>query len=260
MTSKNVFFLVGLIPMLVFSCKNDPPASSTPLLIDKEGRNIQEGADCDKPDSLRLDCTVIDLGWPKLTDASEALKANVSTWSNAFTKSLLAMDPDAPAETIDDYVREFIEQHRTFRAEAPDSPMGQWTAESSFEPLMNDGKYLTLKMDGYSFAGGAHGNPAGALATWNVATGQQLTWDDLVTDKAQMLTLAEAAFRKTRPELFEGEYPHVFDEIFPFKLPESYGLVEKGIYFLYAHYEVGPYAIGSTEFVIPFEELGDLKK
>ena len=46
-----------------------------------------------------------------------------------------------------------------------------------------------------------------------------------------------------------------FDETFPFKIADNIGLVKDGIYFIYVPYEIGPWAIGSTEFVLPFTGL-----
>lgn len=137
--------------------------------------------------------------------------------------------------------------------------MGQWTAESKDTTLLNDGKYLTLEINGYTYAGGAHGSPTAAVATFDALTGKQLTWADLVNDQSTLKVLAENIFRTTRMDIFapeDGSEPFEFDETFQFALPQNYGLVAGGIYCHYLAYEVGPYAIGSTQFVIPFESLG----
>jgi hypothetical protein len=81
-----------------------------------------------------------------------------------------------------------------------------------------------------------------------------------VNDPKQFQSFAEQKFKAARPELFkseqEGGLGFQFDETNPFQLPNNYGLTDKGIYCVFVPYEVTPYAFGSTEFVIPFEELG----
>ena len=79
-----------------------------------------------------------------------------------------------------------------------------------------------------------------------------------MTDKNALRVLAEKAFRTERAEAFNEGFD--FDETFVFDLPINFGLTETGILFYYNAYEVGPYALGSTEFVIPFAELGNLAK
>jgi hypothetical protein len=101
------------------------------------------------------------------------------------------------------------------------------------------------------------------VATFDVLTGKQLTWNDLVTDQKALQKVAEQAFRAERADVFQpgdGAEPFVFDDIFQFALPQNYGLVEDGIFCYYLPYEVGPYAMGSTQFVIPFAKLGDISK
>ena len=75
---------------------------------------------------------------------------------------------------------------------------------------------------------------------------------------------AEKKFREVKAEVFkpesDGGWGYEFDEVFPFKLADNTGLVENGLFFCYVPYEVGPYVLGSTEFVLPFDEIKELLK
>lgn len=256
---------VAFIPLLVltFSCSKGPkaPEAEAGTIVGRLRMDRQEGIDCDKPDTLRVNCVRIDLSWPNVEEGSEGLKKSVETWGHSYLTGILMPETPADSATVvsvgaaaDDFVR----THEEFSKEAPDSPLGQWVAECKGNTLLNDGKHLTLEIEGYVFSGGAHGSPTATVATFETATGKQLSWDDLVTDKAALQALAEKKFRQVKAEAFEGGFE--FDDTFPFALPQNYGLTEEGIYFRYLHYEVGPYAMGDAVFTIPFSELGGLYK
>lgn len=257
LTSFFVLLMAG-----VYSCKNDTKTPDSTPVVGNLRFEKTHGTDCDKPDTLRYNCLTINLVWPNIESGSDALKKSVSDWANNYLIAILSsssMDAPAPATTVEAAATVFIEAHKAFSIDAADSPMGQWTAESQDTTLLNDGKYLTLEINGFTYAGGAHGSPTAAVATFDAVTGKQLTWADLVNDQSALQVLAEKIFRTTRMDIFapeDGSEPFEFDETFQFALPQNYGLVTGGIYCHYLAYEVGPYAIGSTQFVIPFESLG----
>jgi hypothetical protein len=43
-----------------------------------------------------------------------------------------------------------------------------------------------------------------------------------------------------------------------FGLPQNFALQEDGVYFYYNPYEAAAYALGATEFTIPYEELKEV--
>lgn len=252
-------FLLGIL----FACNNQPqaPVAAKEVTVGTLNFNKSEGSDCNKPDSLRTNCAEITLSWPNLESGSDALKNSVAAWANTFVVSLLSPEADAATAAtvkVEAAAQNFFKSRAEFAKEAPDSPLGLWVAESKSTTLLNDGKHLTLELTGYSFTGGAHGNPVASVATFDNTTGKQLTWDDLVTDKAALQTLAEKKFRTERADIFKEGFD--FDETFKFALPANYGLTKDGIYFHYLHYEVGPYAIGNTTFTLPFAEIGAIAK
>ena len=252
----------------LFSCKNDTktPAAEA-VIVETLHFNKSDGADCDKPDTLRLDCAAINLSYPTVEEGSEPLKKSVAAWAEGYLMGILegydSLGNPIPSNSLDAAAASFFQTRRDFAKDAVDAPMGSWVAESTDTVLLNDGKHLTLENVGYTFQGGAHGSPTASVATFDANTGKQLTWDDLVTDTTALKVVAEKKFREERADIFkptDGSEPFQFDDVFQFKLPDNYGLTEAGIYCHYLAYEVGPYAIGSSVFTIPFAELGALSK
>ncbi|MCC6723960.1 MAG: DUF3298 and DUF4163 domain-containing protein [Saprospiraceae bacterium] len=260
--------LLAGLAMLVFasqSCKNDgPPVAPKPLTLVSLKIERKGGVDCDKPDSVMVNCAWVNFKYPVLKDGSDSLKQAVDGWAKEFMTTWVGMaeEPDN-LPPLDDAINNFFNMQAESAKEMPDM-RNVFAAETTDTVLLNDGKHLTLQLDGYSDTGGAHPSWSSAVATWDVATAKKVALDQLVTDLNALQALAEKKFREVRPELFspdeEGNIPFAFDETFPFKLADNTGLVKDGIFFCYVPYEVGPYAIGATEFVLTFAELGALKK
>ena len=217
----------------------------------------QQGKDCDQPDSLRMDCAVIDLLYPAVIKGEKALQDSVSAWTNSYLTGILAGGSDTgdKASTLSEAAKVFFKTHKDFKGSAMG---GGFEASTGSEVVYNNGQYLTLAINGYTYQGGAHGNHTEALNTFDAKTGKILTWDDLVTDKAAVQALAEKKVREARADVFQEGFQ--FDDIFPFVLPASYGLTKEGLFLYYVPYEIMPYAMGETEVLIPFEELGPLSK
>lgn len=263
---NTLVYLLGTVLLLAgaSACQNTAKDPAQPVTIGSKNYNRTEGAGCDQPEEVRTNCATVDLEWPVVEQGPDDLKTSVAAWVAAYFAGILAPESDAASNaTIEASVAAFFKEQKTFAQEAPDSPAGNFMAESKFSVLLNNGKYLTLELEGYTYTGGAHGSPTAAVATFEVATGKQLTWKELVTDTAALRALAEKAFRAERSDLFaskDGSEPVEFGDIFPFVLPQNYGLTSEGIYCHYVVYEVGPYAIGSTQLTLPFETLGNLSK
>lgn len=257
------FLIFGLL-LFAVACKNDPKTPevpATPVTIEKSTFDKSAGTDCDKVDSLQLACVTIAMEWPTVVSDNPVLKQSVNTWTYAYLASILAAEPIegvATPSTVETAAKQFVDMHADFLKEAGETVMGVWTAEVEGDVLLNNGKHLTPNLSGYVFAGGAHGSPTAAIATFDVATGKQLTWDDLVTDQAAVKALAEKKIRVERADVFKEGFN--FDDTFKFTLPAAYGLVADGIQLHYQHYEIMPYALGASIITLTFEELGALAK
>lgn len=264
MRNTSLLFTCLLLTGLVISCKRNAQDASTPVVIRELILEHQNGADCDKADTLaRMDCAHISLHWPEVQQGNDALKTSVAKWAGAYLCGMLNPSPDGAVTTntnVEDAARAFFAEHQKMEKSAM---TGGWTTESKFKVLLNDGQYLTLEITGFTYQGGAHGNPSAAVATFDTKTGKQLTLDDLVADKASFQSMAEVEFRYTRSDIFQptdGNEPFEFDSITPFALAQNYGLVQEGMYMHYIPYEVGPYAIGNTQMVVPYAAWKSLAK
>lgn len=131
-----------------------------------------------------------------------------------------------------------------------------------------DEKALSLRYNTYSFTGGAHGNYVDSAYVFDTETGQRITIDMLSADSEGLKSfLVDYMF--SLYELDEGAYysqrisedilfgTSLRDAISALIREESWYLSDEGMVIFSDIYELGPYAAGICEFVIPYAELAD---
>ena len=259
MKIQNIGLAVLLISLFSWNgCKqNTAPSNAAITVPEVEIMRFREhkGIDCDSIYEDRTNCAYIDFDYPVVTAGTQALKDSVAKYINGYLVGILtggSPEEDVKAATLEEGAKVFFATHETYKGSAV---YGGFTASSGSDVVRRDSQYLSIAISGDTYQGGAHGSQTSLFATFDAQTGHKLTWDDVVKDKAVMLALAERHFRKEREEIFKDGFE--FDEIFQFVLPQSFALIQSGIYLQYDPYEVGPYAIGSTELMVPFSEIGN---
>jgi hypothetical protein len=114
--------------------------------------------------------------------------------------------------------------------------------------------FLCMSISWYSFSYGA-AHPIGSISHFNfdLRTGKKLTLDDLLTDgyKKELKRLGEKAFIKTNGSSGWEFTPGRGD----FFLPDNFSITKKGLMFTYGQYEIGPYAAGSPDVLIRYDQI-----
>lgn len=130
-----------------------------------------------------------------------------------------------------------------------------WANELNTRILLQNKQYVTLEYTGISYTGGAHGMTLTELVTYNLNTGQPVRLQDMLKDTVLVLNLLEQAFRKEK-EIPNGEATKDYLLVERFPLPYSAGIVPEGIRFFYNQYEIAAYALGPTDVLLSWEQLG----
>lgn len=121
---------------------------------------------------------------------------------------------------------------------------------------------LTYAVLGYTYLGGAHGSAVDYHVNINKATGKPLTEtvDTLKLKELQPILKkgivsyiapqdSEVTEKNLKNYLFLGE-----NGLIPIPAHAPY-LTPEGVCFKYQQYEIGPYAMGIIEFVVPFKDI-----
>ena len=149
---------------------------------------------------------------------------------------------------------------QSYRSYAQESEyISPWELELTGEVLYLSKKFVTVAIENYGFTGGAHPYSNTTLLNFDLKTGKPVQVLGLIRDKKALMALAEKAFRKSRelsPDENLNQAGFFWDATF--QLPANLGIAQDGLYFYYNAYEIAAYAWGPTDFVISWEELGDL--
>lgn len=240
------------------------PASAAvdaaPLSFDGGGRIVtRTSGSCDQPTAPCADAT---LSWSVATGGDDETRAAVMREIEALvTSGARGALADSGAGTPDELADRFIAEYEAFRkspAAAGSAP--RWILGVSVRAAQVTPALVGVEAVTEAFTGGAHGNRRLDLRMLRVPGGGRVTVADLVTDTTAFLALAERMFRRAR-DLRPTESLSARGFEFPgnrFALPANVGVRETGVVLHYNPYEIGPYALGATDVLIPTDSLKGL--
>ncbi len=209
---------------------------------------VEKYKDCPEKQDPDNYCTQASATWVELTKAASPIVQK--RINEALIQHLLASDTMVTVEQVlKDFIREYSEFAEEMKGEDMDFTPA-WSMELSQKVAWNTPEIFVVENNIYSYSGGAHGGYASGYLNFSPRTGKLLTLEDLI-DPGKM-----DAFKKLCEQYFLEKYPED-DFWFPeegFYLPETFGLLPEGITFVYALYEIAPYAAGEIVFTVPYEK------
>jgi hypothetical protein len=161
--------------------------------------------------------------------------------------------PESLAQYIIDGVGPFQKDHPSARSSM---------LSRSVTVLRNEAPVFSLECGESSYIGGVHATSATSYLNFDPVTGEPVKLSSILKDgaMARLTAIAEVHFRQARKL---SETAKLDDEGFGFPggrfaLNDNYGFSEKALLFFFNHYEIAPYAMGSTLVEIPYAEIRDL--
>jgi hypothetical protein len=105
----------------------------------------------------------------------------------------------------------------------------------------------------YGYSGGAHGMDVLTCRTFDLKTGEQIFEEDLF--KRGYEDRLTEALRTNLLSRYEDQDMFFETDITP---SDEFYLTSEGITYIYQRYEIGPYAIGIVEVLVPWKEIQDI--
>ena len=121
------------------------------------------------------------------------------------------------------------------------------------EMVYLDERYLSYRIEEYTYSGGAHGSTKISVGTLGREKGRQLTLNDVFGKDglaALETELRKAVIAKIGEENIQS----------PVKPIENFYLAADGCHFVYNEYEVACYAIGAIEVVVPRQPIASIPR
>jgi len=237
----NIFLLIGL---LAFSCNN-----GTSKLLTFESLSEEYHGDC-----IGEDCAQVTIDYIKIKGENEiANKINFTAGSAIIYFLNSNIEKNIQASTISEASERFIKNYENDKKEFPD--ISPYFAEISVTESSTSEEIISLRLQQYSFTGGAHGNGATKFLNFSPDTGALIPNSSLMKNKKEFTDFVEVLFRKENnisPDESINSTGFWFEND-KFLLPEAIGLTETSLLIIYNQYEIASYADGTIELEIPLD-------
>ncbi|MCI9844297.1 DUF3298 and DUF4163 domain-containing protein [Flavobacterium pectinovorum] len=205
---------------------------------------------------------------PKITIDVPVAK-NIPVVADSINKKILSVLKDIvylgekPSEVknyntlADSFIASYDEMYKKF----PTETFG-WEAKVKGNVEYQSDQILNIKLDHYTFTGGAHGYQGFRSLLFDPATGKTIFNDDLFKDEKEFQAFAEKEFRNKYqiPAKANINSTGLMFENDQFQLPQNIFYTEEGLLLYYNSYEAASYADGPKEILFPYEQVSKYLK
>jgi hypothetical protein len=150
------------------------------------------------------------------------------------------------------FIASYEEMHKKF----PTDTFG-WEGKILGNVEFESDQILNIKLDHYTFTGGAHGYQGFRSLLFDPKTGKTIFNDQLFKNEKEFKAFAEKEFRKKYkiPTKANINTTGLMFENDKFQLPQNIFYTEEGLLLYYNSYEAASYADGPKELLFPYEKV-----
>ena len=155
------------------------------------------------------------------------------------------------------FITSYEEMHKKF----PGEPFG-WEAKIKGNVEYQSDQILNIKIDHYTFTGGAHGYQGFRSLLFNPKTGKIIFSDQLFKNEKEFKAFAEKEFRNKYkiPAKADINVTGLMFEKDTFQLPQNIFYTDEGLLLYYNSYEAASYADGSKDILFPYNKISKYLK
>lgn len=229
--------------MIFTSCKKD---------LSFENETFEEKST--KP--CKNDCPSITIEVP-VAKNKKVISDSINKRVFAVIKEIVFFEEDSVK--VDDYkslAKSFIASYEEMHQKFPQDTFG-WEAKIIGNIEFQSEQILNLKIDHYTFTGGAHGYQGYRSLLFNPKTGKAIFNNQLFKNEKEFKAFAEKAFRSKYkiPETANINATGMMFENDKFQLPQNIFYTSQGLLLYYNSYEAASYADGPKELIFSYDEI-----
>lgn len=150
------------------------------------------------------------------------------------------------------FIASYEEMHKKF----PSETFG-WEAKIKGNIEFESDQIINVKIDHYTFTGGAHGYQGYRSLLFHTKTGKTIFTDQIFKNEKEFAAFAEKEFRKKYkiPTKSNINATGLMFENDKFHLPQNIFYTKAGLLLYYNSYEAASYADGPKEILFPYDEI-----
>lgn len=159
------------------------------------------------------------------------------------------------AKSYQELMDSFIKSYNDLASKYPAESI-PWEAKIKATVNYFSDRVINIKLNNFMFTGGAHGYEGNRSLLFDGQTGRMLKYADIFTDVNAFTAFAEKKFRE-KFNIQAGKSinsKELFFENDKFVLPQNIFFTDDGLQLLYNPVEIGSFADGAKEVLIPFAE------
>ena len=205
---------------------------------------------------------------PKITIAVPVAK-NIPTVADSINKKVFSVikeivyfeeDPSKANDyktLTESFISSFEEMHKKF----PSETFG-WEAKIKGTVEFESDQIINIKIDHYTFTGGAHGYQGLRSLLFHPETGKTIFTNDIFKNKNEFQAFAEKEFRAKYkiPATSNINATGLMFENDKFQLPQNIFYTKEGLLLYYNSYEAASYADGPKEILFPYAKVNQYLK
>lgn len=253
--NRIIFSFWLVVCFIAFSCGTaTEQKANTTLSYEVRQFRIESQEGCNAEES-EAPCAVYEVSYPVISGLSESVNELLI---EGIAEAVNTDNPESEVTSLRSAGSMFIRDFKSFQQEIPDNTIG-WYYKSNVEVEILSDTLLSLSVMNEYFTGGAHGGYGQYFINLDPSTGKHVKLQDILKPgyEKYLQEIGEEEFRRANElsvdiSLAESGFEFADDK---FKLNDNYGFTAEGILFVYNVYEIGPYAMGTKEVLIPYEVL-----
>jgi len=202
------------------------------------------------------DNAIIEINIPEAQGNSVLAKAINFKIEHHIANTLNYTRTNVDSITILEAIAKFDNEYLRFKSDFEESNL-VWEATFDGEVMYQSSDIISIALSSYTNTGGAHGNSYITFYNFDTTNGKELELNQIINDIDTFTEIANTYFiSKVNNNTSESIADYFYGK--DFQLPENIGYNEEGLVLLYNTYEIASYAMGITEFTIPYSEIESL--
>ena len=242
--------------LLLFSCgKEKKEDTNTKLTFTTESYKKKTTLPCAEP------CANVSISVPVAENVSVAADSINKKIFNTIRQIIFFGEKPYTAKNYEELMDSFIHSYEELKEDFPEDVIG-WEGKIKGTVDYSTDSILNIKLNHYTYTGGAHGYEGNRSLIFNPTTGKALTNKDIFKDENGFRQFAERKFRE-KFNIPAGKNINSTGLMFDkeqFALPQNIFFKENGLLLFYNSYEIAAYAEGQKELLLPYSEISGYMK